>query len=114
MKIHNNYCTNLQTFKGIKFSKYDYDEIRDIVMKLRMKGIRCSGKKEFFISNSFKDKSYLAYDIRRRHEFMDNEFRVIFLPWSGESYAISTPSIEQKILPEIQKFDTEAYLNLGI
>lgn len=108
MKIHKKDNIN---YTGIKLSNSSFVHAREVAMHLKRTGFDVLGHRTFYVNNDFNDKRKLFSNIRYLNNFSDRECGVIFLPWSAETYVISTPSYEQFMLPVVKTIDKRASIN---
>lgn len=114
MPCMNTQKINKTSFNGIKLSFYDDKSTRRIVKYMRINGFDCVGKKTYYMNNKLRDKVKASNFIRERYKFYENEFGVLFLPWSRETYFLSEPKNEQIMLEWVQEMDPNACINLII
>ncbi len=105
---------NQMSFRGIKLSFYDDKLTRRIVKYMRINGFGCVGKKTYYVNNNFNNKVKASNFIRDHYEFNENEFGILFLPWSKETYLLSKPANEQTMLEWVREMDSNACINLMI
>ena len=105
---------NSVSFNGIRLSSYDFNSTKRIVKYMMLNGYSCAGKKIYYVNNNFTDKQKTANYIREHYKFYENEFGVLFLPWSQETYILSEPLYEQRMFEWVQEMDKDAYINISI
>ena len=108
------YNTNQISFNGILLSQYGEKFAGKVRNYLVNNGYTCSGKKTYLINHTINDKIAKTNYIRQKYNFMKNEFGFVFFPWSQETYIISKPLYEQKLLNLVKQVDFDAKINLAI
>jgi hypothetical protein len=101
-------------FNGIKLSNCRYEHVADVATRLNCGEFSFVEFKKSYVSNTFKDKHKALSFVREDTPFGSKLFGVVFLPWSKETYIISSPAEEQRLFPVIKKLDRKATLNLSL
>lgn len=112
MEIRNNFSN--QHFKGIKLSSDKFQDAKFVAFELRESGYDPLGHTTVYANNNMKDKIDGIRDVRDTIELQNNEFAMVHLPWSAETYVIARPNVEQKMFPLVKKLDSGAKINLSI
>lgn len=102
------------SFNGIKLSTYGDRPAKRVVRYMEVNGYGCVGKKTYHVNNKLEDKSKIASYIREHFKFYENEFGILFFPWSREVYLLSELENEQKMLEWVREMDPKACINLMI
>lgn len=113
MRINNSTSPN---FRGIKFSHNCEPAIYNMVKSIEKHGFKDIGTAGFLTHNcTVSKKAELANFLREGDIIEPNEFAAIFLHSEKECWLIGhSISLEQKMLPIVQKYDPDARLNLSI
>jgi len=114
MNINISQNSDLISYRGIRLSTDNFNRVRDVVRILRFRGVRCAGHKTYEVGTDLNSKIKVADYVRNRYMFGDNEFGVIFLPNSHESYMLAQPKFEQDLIKTVQILDKKAHINLSI
>lgn len=103
-------------FKGIKLSNNSKFFAHNLAEQIGKAGFNDIGFADFLQKHETIDKKAATANFLRQGDIIyPNEFATIFFNGDRECYVIGNSiSLEQKILPVVQKFDPDAKLNLSI
>jgi hypothetical protein len=103
---------NNADFKGIKLSRNGRRYVKDVASRINCGEFSFIEKRKEYVSNTFNDKRKVFSVMRADNAFDNDEFGVLYLPWSKEAYIVSNPLAEQRLFPIVKKLDEDASLNL--